>query len=120
MLLMEGRKMSEIINLYNPLNFVCGDHVISTVGKYIEMLGSRAFLIESPQSKSAAGNLIRTALEDAGIVTISSKLFTGEPSKEKAELYIQSARAADADIVIAIGGGKVSDTAKYAVVLFIC
>lgn len=106
--------MSEIINLYNPLNFVCGDHVLLDIGKYIETFGTRAFLIESPQSKNAAGKLVQTVLEDAGIVTISSKLFSGSPSKENAELYIQSASAADADIVIAIGGGKVSDTAKYA------
>lgn len=103
----------EAIKLYNPIDFICQSGVLKQIGEYTAGVGKHALLLESPQSHKAAGDTVRNNLENKG-VSVDSFFFAGSPSKEQAENYAKKIQKGGVDVVVAVGGGRVMDTAKYA------
>lgn len=101
------------IQLYNPMNYICGKGVLFSIGKYAETLGHKAFMIGTPESFRAAGETIRESLYSENIL-FQECLFSGYPTEKQALSYASEIKEYGADFLIAAGGGRVIDTAKYA------
>lgn len=104
---------SSDIQLYNPMNYICGKKALLSIGKYAETLGHKVLVIGTPHSFSAAGNYIRDSLS-ASHISFQECIFSGYPTDRQAAFYAMKAKKYGADFLIAAGGGRVIDTAKYA------
>ncbi|MBO4411770.1 MAG: iron-containing alcohol dehydrogenase family protein [Lachnospiraceae bacterium] len=76
--------------------------------------GSRVFIIHGEKSWKAAEKYVMPALEKAGLTVIGSALYGHEATFEKAKSLAEDPMMQKADMVLAVGGGKCTDTAKYA------
>lgn len=88
---------------------VFGPGVANELAKTVSVSGSRAFLLlgSDPHRFSRILDQLASARIDSEIFRI-----TGEPTTEMAQMAVLSARQAQSEIVIAIGGGSVIDTGK--------
>lgn len=86
-----------------------GPGVASELPGIVASLGRRAFVLTGSTTERYGG--ILTALAEAGIEPTTFNV-TGEPTTETAGAGIALAREAQAEVVVAIGGGSVIDTGK--------
>lgn len=100
------------IQLYNPMNYLCGQGILQHMGDYAGALGHRAFLVGTPHSLQEAGDKIRDSLSSSHIV-FREYIFCGYPTEKQAAFYASEAQEYGADFLIAVGGGRVIDTVKY-------
>ncbi|QIB73435.1 NAD(P)-dependent glycerol-1-phosphate dehydrogenase [Halogeometricum borinquense] len=93
-----------------PRNVLMGHGVVDELADAVDelYLTGRPFLVTSPTPNDIAGDAVRTQFDDIASVTIETASF------ESVERVVDAAEAADAGYLIALGGGKVIDTAKMA------
>lgn len=104
----------ENFTAFNPTRISFGKNVAVNIGLDAGQFGKRALLIIGQGSVKKNGILdqITTAL---GAHSIAWSLFEGvksNPEYQMADLAVEQARTFDAQMIIAIGGGSVIDTAK--------
>ncbi len=82
-------------------------------GELTAPLGRRVFLVTGGSSLERGGHLARlqAALEAQG-ASWTRSVITGEPDVACIDSAVASCRAADCDVVLAVGGGSVLDTGK--------
>ncbi|SFR47681.1 NAD(P)-dependent glycerol-1-phosphate dehydrogenase [Halogeometricum limi] len=93
-----------------PRNVLLGHDVLDELADAVDelYLSGRPFLVTSPTPDRIAGGAVRDQFEDPASLTIEKASF------ETVERVVDAAEAADAGYLIALGGGKVIDTAKMA------
>lgn len=99
--------------IYNPGRFVCGYGVLDRIGTYAKDLGNKALLVGPWEALERVEQTISEALQQAG-VAFTVYPYEGYPSEERVQAIVQAARDAHAELLIAAGGGKCLDAAKYA------
>jgi glycerol-1-phosphate dehydrogenase [NAD(P)+] len=93
-----------------PRNVLVGHGVLDELADAVDelYLTGRPFLVTSPTPDDIAGEAVRAQFDDPASVTIETASF------ESVERVVDAAEAADAGYLVALGGGKVIDTAKMA------
>jgi len=100
---------------YSPTKFVFGRDVCDKVGSEMAALGyKKALLVFGQGSVVKSGLLARVeqSLEAAGIAFVEAGGVRPNPEVNWVRNAIQTARAEQVDVVLAVGGGSVIDASK--------
>jgi len=96
-----------------PRNVVVGHGVIDrTVEVVSEVAAGRPIVVSSPRPYEAVGERVVDQFEDAG--SDPATVVVEEASFEAVQRATEAARAAEADFLVGLGGGKPIDIAKMA------
>ncbi|MDR0436062.1 MAG: glycerol dehydrogenase [Propionibacteriaceae bacterium] len=98
-----------------PRKFVQGPGVITEIGDYAKMLGTKAVVLWGKSAKAAVGEKVTASLAAADVAMIDVG-FNGETTKAEAERVAEIAKSDGASLIIGIGGGKCLDAAKGAAI----
>lgn len=95
-------------------NYVFGRGVEEQVGKLTSALGSRALVCcgHSSARKSGVWQKVLGSLEQAGVHTVTLEGIDPNPTDDRVYEGIEICRKAGVDVIVAVGGGSVIDTAK--------
>ncbi len=99
---------------YNPTKVIFGKEVVNQLGKEAVKYGNRALVLigQGSVKKNGLLALVLTQLDGMGI---SATLFEGirpNPIYQDCDRAVQIAREANVDMIVAVGGGSVLDSAK--------
>ncbi|UCG14869.1 MAG: glycerol dehydrogenase, partial [Deltaproteobacteria bacterium] len=97
--------------LIAPGRYVQGAGAINEIGSHATEMGSKALLTGGKTALSVCGQQIQDSLAKENI-GCHQELFMGESSDKEINRLVEIAKANNADIIIAAGGGKVIDTGK--------
>ena len=101
--------------IYNPVKVHFGKDVVQKLGKAASPLGKKALLVYGKGSVKRNGAYDQTmaALRDGGVEIIEFDGIKSNPIIEDVDKAAAIARSEKADMVVAVGGGSVIDSAKY-------
>ena len=94
-----------------PRKYVQGKGVLKEIGTYLAILGKKPLVLWDDVVKGIVEGTLMASLCEAGLEAVEV-MFNGECSKEEAARVAGIATEQGADIIVAVGGGKVLDTAK--------
>ena len=94
-----------------PNKYIQGPHELENIGLYSSKLGKKAMLLISGGGKKRFGDLLEKSFVDNKI-DARIEVFNGECSKKEIERINEIVKAEGYDVMIAVGGGKIFDTAK--------
>lgn len=104
----------ENFSAYNPTRIQFGRDCAKSIGADAAQLGKKALLIIGKGSVKQNG-ILDQITSNLAASNISFELFEGiksNPEYQDADAAVQKAKSFGADMIIAIGGGSVIDTAK--------
>lgn len=107
--LRERISMARIFN--SPSKYIQGPGALAELASHIEPLGQAALAIATSTGIERVGAKIEGGFEHSS-ATIAFESFGGECSDTEIDRIAQAAKAAGADVIVGVGGGKVLDTAK--------
>jgi glycerol dehydrogenase len=96
-----------------PRRYVQGRNLLREAGAHISKVGKKPLMLWDARVKSLLAERVLPGLREASL-TIVDVEFCGETTKAEAARVAQIAREQGADMIVALGGGKVLDTAKAA------
>jgi glycerol dehydrogenase len=99
--------------LIAPGRYVQGSGAVASIGKHAGSLGKKALAIGGKRGLNEVKAGLESGLKSVGI-GLALEPFNGECSKKEIDRILASAKAAGADFIIGVGGGKSIDTAKAA------
>jgi glycerol-1-phosphate dehydrogenase [NAD(P)+] len=93
-----------------PRNVVVGHGVLADLRAAVDdlYLSGQPLVVTSPTPDRIAGDTVRDQFDDVATLVIEQASFAA------VERVVEAAREADADFLVALGGGKPIDTAKMA------
>lgn len=94
-----------------PSKYIQGSHELENIGEYALKLGKKPILLISSGGKKRFGELLEKSFSEKGM-EYSIEIFNGECSKREIERLNQIVKENGYDVMIAVGGGKIFDTAK--------
>jgi glycerol dehydrogenase len=94
-----------------PRRYVQGVGVLKEIGKYLAPLGKRALVVWGPNVSQLYGKMVSESLAD-NKVELCSFVFSGECDRPQLARGLEEAKAASADVVVGLGGGKAIDLGK--------
>ncbi len=101
--------------LYNPVKLHFGKGVTQKLGKYAPDYGKKALLIYGKGSvkKNGSYDQVIRSLSEAGIEIVEYAGIKPNPVVEDADRAADLGRSEGVDMIVAVGGGSVIDSAKY-------
>ncbi len=96
-----------------PGKYIQGKGVLSEIGNYTAMLGKKAYVMWGKRTKAAVKDAVIPSFEKEGIQFVE-EIFRGECTQEEAARNAKIASDNNAEVFVALGGGKVIDAAKGA------
>ncbi|MBQ9141409.1 MAG: iron-containing alcohol dehydrogenase family protein [Lachnospiraceae bacterium] len=96
-----------------PENYINEPDIIKKAGEYIKVYGRNAIVVGGKTALEVTESELYKSLEDNGI-EYSVEEFKGFPTIDNAKKIALSALEHKADVLIAVGGGKVMDVTKVA------
>jgi alcohol dehydrogenase YqhD (iron-dependent ADH family) len=99
---------------HNPTKIIFGRNTIPSVGTETVALGQKALLVYGQNSIKESGlyGQIVTALAEARVTVIEHGGVRSNPTLEHVRQGITKAKQEKVDVIVAVGGGSVIDTAK--------
>jgi glycerol dehydrogenase len=91
--------------------YIQGRDLLNQVGDHVSAYGKKCFIIADEFVLRMIGKPLALSMEKAGLETIVAT-FSGECCREEITRLTAAARRAEADVVMAIGGGNALDTGK--------
>lgn len=105
--------MEQLKSIYLP-QFTIGedafDHFQCEMVKY----GKKLFVIHGERAWKAARDYVVPAIEKAGLAMLGELLYGNDATHENVKKICEDPRAKEADMLLAVGGGKCLDTVKLA------
>ena len=104
----------ENFEFHNPTRIIFGKGILDEAGRVAKGLGRRCLLVTGRQSVRKAGTYdrIRGSLEAAGIEVADLSGIRSNPVLSRVYEGIETVRERGLELVLALGGGSVMDTAK--------
>ncbi len=99
---------------YNPTKLHFGKGIIEKLGKEAQVYGKKALVMIGKGSVKTNGILasVTTQLDNAGIEHVLYEGIKSNPIYQDADAAVQMAKTFKANMIVAVGGGSVIDTAK--------
>ena len=99
---------------YNPTKLHFGKGSVEKLGKEAQQFGNKALIIIGKGSVKTNGvlNAVTQQLSSSGIEYTLYEGIKSNPVYQDADAAVQVAKAFKADMIVAVGGGSVIDTAK--------
>lgn len=97
--------------LLAPGRYVQGPRATDEIGNHASRLGTKALLMGGKTALSTCASAIEVSLKDKQ-VNCHQEIFKGECCDSEINRLIEIARNQNADVIIAVGGGKALDTGK--------
>ncbi|MDY0040761.1 MAG: glycerol dehydrogenase, partial [Desulforhabdus sp.] len=97
--------------LIAPSRYVQGKGAIHEIGEHAARLGCKALVTGGKTALGVCGQPIEASLKGKSL-SCHQEPFNGECSDNEINRLVDVAKQAEADLVIAVGGGKVIDTGK--------
>lgn len=94
-----------------PGKYIQGPDTIDSLGKLTLELGSKTLILADQMVKDLHGERILREFDRSGI-QFRFELFGGECCRSEISRIVEIGSATDAEVVIAVGGGKTLDTGK--------
>lgn len=102
-----------MLQIKTPEIYVSEPRGISHTGRLVKRYSDKILIIWSETAKKVTEAAIRKSLEDYGI-QYEGAVYNGYPTFVKASLYARIAVTNQVTAILAVGGGRVIDTAKAA------
>lgn len=99
---------------HNPTKLIFGKDVLLQLGKEAVKYGNRALVLigQGSVKKNGLLDLVLAQLEEMGILPTLYEGIRPNPIYQDCDKAIQVAREADIEMIVAVGGGSVIDSAK--------
>lgn len=99
---------------YNPTRIIFGKDVYKSVGKQVKQYGSRILMVYGGRSLKANGiyDEVKNSLEKESIEVVELSGVKPNPRLSLVYQGIVKAKEAQVEMILAVGGGSVIDTAK--------
>lgn len=95
----------------SPSRYIQGAGVFNACADYLKKLGTHVLLITDAVVWEKVGEKLYTHLTANGLIVTVDK-FKGEASMNEIDRITEIAQSEACDLIIGLGGGKASDTAK--------
>ncbi|QIK51891.1 glycerol dehydrogenase [Jeotgalibaca porci] len=95
----------------SPARYVQGQGVLTTLGTEVENLGTKALILSDDIVWNLLSDKIDKSFSDSK-ATFAFEKFNGESSNNEVQRLVSVAKDNEADVIVALGGGKAVDTAK--------
>ncbi len=107
--------MTDQFVIYNPVKLHFGKQVVEKLGKAASSLGKKALLVYGKGSVKRNGAYDDTveSLRKAGVEIVEYQGIKPNPIVEDVDKAAELGRKEGVDMVVAVGGGSVLDSAKY-------
>lgn len=104
----------ENFSYYNPTKIIFGKNEVDRIGSEAKIVGSKAIILIGKGSAKKSGLYARvvSSLNMNGIKSVTYEGIKSNPTYEDADEAVALAKEFKADMVIAVGGGSVIDSAK--------
>ena len=98
----------------NPTKIIFGQGSIAKIGAEVKRFGTRVLMVYGQGSVRTSGvyEQVLNSLKEAGVEFVELPGVKSNPLLSKAKEGIELARSKKVDVVLAVGGGSVIDTAK--------
>ncbi len=98
----------------NPTRIIFGKGSIAKIGTEVKRFGNRVLMVYGMGSVRTSGiyEQVLNSLKEAGVDVVELAGVKSNPMLSKAKEGIGIARSRNVDVVLAVGGGSVIDTAK--------
>ncbi len=108
-----------VVQVKQPSCVYAGEGSIGKIKDILEKEGASSVLVFTDKGIKGAGllNLLTDELEAAGVRFSVLDDLKPEPAYTDVEAVLEQAQAAEADFIVAMGGGSVMDAAKLVSVL---
>lgn len=93
-------------------DYAIGADVYEKAGSFIKKYGRTAVIIGGKTAMSVAGKELTDALEKDGVSVLGQVWFGGDSTYENVDMLVGNDTVKQADVVLAVGGGKCCDTCK--------
>ncbi len=99
---------------HNPTKIIFGRNTIPAIGSETALLGSRALLVYGKTSckKSGLYDQVTHALDEAEVLVTEHGGVRSNPTLDHVRSGIRKAKDHKCDVIVAVGGGSVIDSAK--------
>ncbi|MDR2860811.1 MAG: glycerol dehydrogenase [Elusimicrobiota bacterium] len=94
-----------------PARYIQGRNELKNLGKHTEKFGKNAYILISENGKKRFGSIIDESLKETGAKFVY-EIFKGECSNTEIQRVKGEVEKNKSDYIIAVGGGKILDTAK--------
>ena len=91
-------------------DYAIGADVYQKAGSFIKKYGRTAVIIGGKTAMSVAGAELTKALEKDGVTVLGQVWFGGDSTYENVDMLTNNDTVKQADVVLAVGGGKCCDT----------
>lgn len=101
-----------IMGLPFPTKVFRGPEALNCLGDFCKNQGKRAFILGGKTALNKTKENIYQSLAQAGVNVVATEWYGGQCSRENIQKRANEAVKLEADIIIAVGGGKALDTGK--------
>ena len=101
-----------IVRLPFPAKVVRGPGALVSLGELCKTRGERAFILGGKTALAKTKEQIDASLVQAGVEIVAATWYGGECSQDNIQRLADAAVDLQADVLVAIGGGKALDTGK--------
>jgi alcohol dehydrogenase class IV len=102
----------EPLLVVSPSRVVVGKGAVGETGSYVDLYGSKALLIASPQIYDVHGERVEEVLDEADVAYATYTDVRPDPTVENIESAYDVWNEEDCDVIVTLGGGSSIDAGK--------
>lgn len=102
---------SPIRSVISPGRYAQGPGAISRLGEYLAPIGGTPLIVADEAVWGFVGHDVISSLKAAGL-PVTREVFNGIPTAKEIDRLVEVIKGANADVVVAVGGGSTIDAVK--------